>query len=407
MKYLITKISILIIVLASLFLNNSSEIYAACAGYNEVFNSCLAGKGSDPTANSLCTIEAGSQCGSVDRRDREPVPPPVRNTAAVPDFSDPLSNDFVPWNPPVVTQPSAPVDEPADAPLQIVGSPVIPIVPSQPSTVVRPRPAPAPRTYTPVATCRFGDLAYFPSQKRYECSEPKKRGVCEADAGYGVPFICDQAGNWQAGNGGVAECSNECVPENAKNYVENTCIYSERRDDGLGDVCYAGTGGYGFNPSSENGAQGCVYSYGPVECPVLPEEQPTESAPASEGMTCEYAEWSDETPYDCSNGYACYSDWYLSPNTSCQPTVKEPNYHCIPDPQCDSRNETVAPAAPALSCEPRNFVDENPYSCGNGYACYNRWKIAGGDSCEQEPDYGNDGNWYECYKNEACNPPEE
>jgi len=56
----------------------------------------------------------------------------------------------------------------------------------------------------------------------------------------------------------------------------------------------------------------------------------------------------------------------------------------------------------ALSCEPSNWQDEQPYSCQDGYACYNRWKTSGSSQCIPEPDYDKDGKWYVCFENPDC-----
>ena len=100
------------------------------------------------------------------------------------------------------------------------------------------------------------------------------------------------------------------------------------------------------------------------------------------------------------------------------------SYSCVPvsdiiDPQIPVDNSTtpipqsieVVPDSSILndssltSCEPRQWVDENAYSCENGFACYNKWKISGGNSCEQEPDYGEDGNWFICLPDDSCAAP--
>jgi hypothetical protein len=123
---------------------------------------------------------------------------------------------------------------------------------------------------------------------------------------------------------------------------------------------------------------------------------------------CEYEEW--ETEYSCKDGYACYNLFYSSNDTSCQPEtriVEGKHFRCAAEARCDNPEGIAnSPTTPDQSCQPNNWKDETPYSCENGWACYNRWKIAGGNSCNPEPDYGEDGNWYICKEDSECGTPQ-
>lgn len=58
-------------------------------------------------------------------------------------------------------------------------------------------------------------------------------------------------------------------------------------------------------------------------------------------------------------------------------------------------------------CEPQKWSDSEAYSCENGFACYNRWQIPGGNQCTPEPDYGEDGNHYYCVPSDCGQTEEE
>lgn len=70
-------------------------------------------------------------------------------------------------------------------------------------------------------------------------------------------------------------------------------------------------------------------------------------------------------------------------------------------PDVSLLNENSQPTS--QTCESSNWVDASAYLCENGLASYKRWKIIGGDSCEPEPDYGEDGNDFIQLKDESCN----
>lgn len=74
--------------------------------------------------------------------------------------------------------------------------------------------------------------------------------------------------------------------------------------------------------------------------------------------------------------------------------------------------QTIGPgddSTPVISnnCSPSNWKDETPYSCQDGWACYYRWKIAGGSSCDPERDYGEDGQPYICLEDSNCRTVEQ
>lgn len=82
----------------------------------------------------------------------------------------------------------------------------------------------------PTLSCQYDNTYYFPGQKRYECLSPRERGDCDANAGYGIPFICDATGNWGVGNEALAECSDSCPAQ-------------EQRVDCFGEIAPLCTGG--------------------------------------------------------------------------------------------------------------------------------------------------------------------
>lgn len=112
-----------------------------------------------------------------------------------------------------------------------------------------------------------------------------------------------------------------------------------------------------------------------------------------------------ESEYDefagCSETTCGYEKWICQKNGD----VREfPNQ--LGD--CASACTQAGPVQPEQSpqCDAKNWTDEEPYSCENGWACYNRWKITGGASCNPEPDYGEDGNWYICKEDSECGTPQ-
>lgn len=180
---------------------------------------------------------------------------------------------------------------------------------SQGEIIVQENPKPAfkpVQKFTPVKpkiTCEFEGKSYYPGQKRYECFTPKEQGVCAIDAGYGIPYICDETGNWGVGNDGIAECSIQCAGDSRT--VENTglncpmpedtCIYSESSNEGE-DLCYSGTGTTGFN------SPGCNYSCGPIACPVLTIPVPETYNSCSGTMSAE-----------CGDNLILNASWNISP----------------------------------------------------------------------------------------------
>lgn len=226
---------------------------------------------------------------------------------------------------PSIPEPEAPEPEVPQTPVQ----PVPRQVPSVP------RPAPRPAPVIPVITCSSDGISYSPGQKRYDCFSPRDRGSCESDAGYGIPFVCSERGNWDVSNEGMAECSSSCAADSPSDVptggpavtplVESpedfspvpteaqacpvsgdTCIY-----EGEGGLCYSGTGGYGLNPPSENGQPGCNYSCGPVECPVISEPEPAEEAPYEEEISEDYC--FGEVFYACGNeGNMLMTNWFAT-----------------------------------------------------------------------------------------------
>ncbi len=292
----------------------------------------------------------------------QPPPGPVQ-TAPRPPF-DPI---FGPYNPPSVrTVPdTVPPDETEDiGPVTQPGEPQEePQIPGQApkrSTVPRTPRVPSGSVDSPnPPSCPFGGQNFTPGQKRYECFEPRQQGTCDANAGYGIPLICNNSGDWSVGNNGFGECTTLCVASSDSTPIPDqppqppgqpgsqtvpgqavrppgidspiapadqqlppqpgspaqeetvnppgtdvpytparrtppvaqipglrpsqaasqpapescpqsgdTCIYSVE-----GGQCYSGTGAYGFN------APKCVYSCGPVECPVISQEPPEQQAP--------------------------------------------------------------------------------------------------------------------------------
>lgn len=86
--------------------------------------------------------------------------------------------------------------------------------------------------------------------------------------------------------------------------------------------------------------------------------------------------------------------------------------HSIPITVQAIAPQTTGPgddSTPVISnnCSPSNWKDETPYSCQDGWACYYRWKIAGGSSCDPEADYGEDGQPYICLEDSNCRTVEQ
>lgn len=76
-KILITKNLLPVIIISIVFINQNSIARANCAGFTIAHSICMASKSSDdPTASTLCTIEAGAQCDQIDRRQK--VTPPLQ-----------------------------------------------------------------------------------------------------------------------------------------------------------------------------------------------------------------------------------------------------------------------------------------------------------------------------------------
>lgn len=202
--------------------------------------------------------------------------------------------------PPVRVNP-APVVVTEPAPAQNTPTNTTPAGPALPPAVRRPViPYNPPR---PIITCQHEGNYYYPGQKRYECFSPREQGACSPDAGYGIPYICDGSGNWGAGNNGLAECSNACPVETSTETYSNqscpnidtdTCIY--RISSSNSDMCYSGTGAYGFTPD-------CKYSCGPVVCPVIPDSQ----ASTSQENSC-----SGELSFTCSDNLSINASWNIT-----------------------------------------------------------------------------------------------
>lgn len=67
--------------------------------------------------------------------------------------------------------------------------------------------------------------------------------------------------------------------------------------------------------------------------------------PSLMASSCEYSEWSDAEPYSCQDGWACYNDWYSDTSTSCQPASRSPHYHCEESLLCANPTEGDATRA--------------------------------------------------------------
>jgi hypothetical protein len=138
-----------------------------------------------------------------------------------------------------------------------------------------------------------------------------------------------------------------------------------------------------------------------IKSPSSGVTSPTEDTPAQTTVSCNPQPWSNEETdsenYRCDGDQACYAKWQEDPDNSCQP--KQIGEDCRFKQECSDR---LIQSNPGQSCEASNWRDEQPYSCENGWACYNRWKISGGNSCDPEPDYGEDGNWFVCLEDSNC-----
>lgn len=239
---------ILLIILSIIFLTLPLKISASCS------SSCAS---DDPD----CIV---AQAEGTDCREATPDDLPRVNTA------------------PIVQQPA-------------------PAGPALPPTIKKPAvPYPPPK---PIITCQHEGNYYYPGQKRYECFTPREQGTCNPDAGYGIPYICDGSGNWGAGNNGLAECSNTCPVEtptetynnqSCPNIDTDTCIYRISNSDS--DMCYSGTGAYGFTPD-------CNYSCGPVVCPVIPDSQTS---------TVQDNNCSGELSFACDENPSLNANWNIS-----------------------------------------------------------------------------------------------
>lgn len=165
-------------------------------------------------------------------------------------------------------------EEPAGP--SIPNSPSISTDDSTPAIRSRPIVPASRRIEPPRITCNYGGLYYTPGQKIYECSEPREQGVCNSDAGFGIPYICSIDGTWEVSNDGIAECSNACginssptanyTPYSSTSHAQacianeiNTCIYFDENEG----QCYFGTNDVGFNSPN------CEYTCGPVQCPKI------------------------------------------------------------------------------------------------------------------------------------------
>lgn len=130
---------------------------------------------------------------------------------------------------------------------------------------------------------------------------------------------------------------------------------------------------------------------------------PTDETPnqVSEPNSCNLKPWNNKETngdYRCDGNQACYPVWQEDSDNNCQPI--QIGEDCEYKKEC--ADQITQPDPPSQACESANGIDETPYSCENGWACYNRWKIAGGDKCEKEPDYDEEGNWFVCYEDSNC-----
>lgn len=70
-------------------------------------------------------------------------------------------------------------------------------------------PVGSPGTAPGAVTCSSGGTVYNPSNKRYECANPRRRDSCPSDAGVGTPYVCENDGTWSNRNPS-GECTTEC-----------------------------------------------------------------------------------------------------------------------------------------------------------------------------------------------------